>query len=354
MTQASDLSAFRGGLQAEHENFAAGLAGRKNSYLSNLANTRAGFGEKLGEVQSRLGQAEELLKSGLESEGAVGGAYIASKVGLKAYRFAQGTHDLQGNLTAQGKAQAQEAGNTTAQEGNTNADTMEGRTARPNNPNSNEEFQRGQGEDVNSTEMTDSGRNPASNQFTRDGFDEDTGLRTSPQADPATGETKDNFGPNEDGYGPTDRGGEQSRFRGDVDADDSVPTNELRPQGNMGDGAGDAAADLGDAGDAAAQTLTDTISTAASTAGDGILDAAAGAFSWVPFLGEILGGAAAIAGIGTAIAGGIETGINTAKENATQAQAAAGIGAATAARPVNRAMNYAGGYVAPAASSIQT
>tara|TARA_R110000822_G_scaffold76814_2_gene184612 strand:+ start:7424 stop:7873 length:450 start_codon:yes stop_codon:yes gene_type:complete len=114
MTQASDLSSFRSGLQSEHDSFAAGMAGRSNTYLSNLANVRQGFSEKLGEVQSRLGQAEELLKSGLESEGAVGGAYIASKVGIKAYRFAQGTHTLDGKLTAKGLAQSQEAGNTSS------------------------------------------------------------------------------------------------------------------------------------------------------------------------------------------------------------------------------------------------
>ena len=34
LTQSNDLSAFRSGIQSEHENFAAGLAGRQNTYLT--------------------------------------------------------------------------------------------------------------------------------------------------------------------------------------------------------------------------------------------------------------------------------------------------------------------------------
>jgi hypothetical protein len=348
MTQASDLSAFRGGLQSEHENFAAGMAGRKNTYLSNLANTRAGFSEKLGEVQSRLGQAEELLKSGLESEGAVGGAYIASKTGLKAYRYFKGTHTLDGKLTDKGLAQSQEAGNTTAQEGNPSGDTTD--VARPNNPNVNDDFQQGQGQEMRSTEMTERGPGSSSNQFTRDGYDDTTGLRTSPQADPTDGSVQDNFGPNSEGYGDVTTSTETKVADGLGDATDAVDDVTT----TASDALSTATSAGADALSSATSGASDALSAGLSAATDTALDAAAGAFSWVPFLGEILGGAAAIAGIGTAIAGGVETGMETAKENATQAAAAAGIGAAEAARPVNRAMNYAGGYVAPAASSIQT
>ena len=325
-----------------------------------MSNVRQGFSEKLGEVQSRLGQAEELLKSGLESEGAVGGAYIASKTGLKAYRYFKGTHDLQGNLTDAGKAAANEAGNTTAQEGSSVADNMGGRVARPNNPNSNEEFESGQGQEMRSQEMVTRNSRLSSNQYTRDGQDPDTGLRTRPQPDPATGETKENFSPNEDGYGDiAGDAGDAAESAGNAARSAASTATDLA--GDAGEAASSAASSAStalsgaaDGASSAASGLADAVTTAASTATDAALDSAAAAFSWVPFLGEILGGAAAIAGIGTAIAGGVETAEETAKENATQAQAASGIAKAAAARPVNNAMNYAGGYVAPAASSIQT
>ena len=112
---------------------------------------------------------------------------------------------------------------------------------------------------------------------------------------------------------------------------------------------------LGDLGESVAKKVgINVLEDAGKVGGDAVLDAAAAAFSWVPFVGEVLTGAAAIVGIGTAIAGGIDTIKAGATEKADEVAGETATAAATAARPTTSQLNYAGGYVAPAVSSIQT
>ena len=205
------------------------------------------------------------------------------------------------------------------------------------------------------------GRNKPSNQFTRDTFNEKTGLRGSPQADPTTGETKQNFSPNDEGYGESKTTSTETKGA-DFGDDMSNPADSLAK--NVGtDVADDAAAGakkaagnaLGDLGESVAKKVgVDVLEDAGKVGGDAVLDAAAAAFSWVPFVGEILTGAAAVVGIGTAIAGGIDTIKAGAAEKADELAGETATAAATAARPETSQLNYAGGYVAPAVSSIQT
>ena len=68
----------------------------------------------MGEARSHLESAQELLKSGFESEAGIAGGAIAAKAGLHLKRVISGTHDYRGNLTEKGKRAGQ-----TAQEENT-------------------------------------------------------------------------------------------------------------------------------------------------------------------------------------------------------------------------------------------
>ena len=104
--RSNDLQGFRAGLAEEHSQYAAGLAAKTNSYIQNLTDTREKFfgeGGPLDKAKMALGAADEMIKGGLEGEGAVAGAYMAGKTALKGYRYMKGTHTLKGDLTAKGK-----------------------------------------------------------------------------------------------------------------------------------------------------------------------------------------------------------------------------------------------------------
>tara|TARA_R110000751_G_scaffold20689_4_gene60319 strand:+ start:722 stop:1873 length:1152 start_codon:yes stop_codon:yes gene_type:complete len=363
-TAQNDINSFRSGLQNEHDTFAAGLQGKQNSYLNHIQNVKQEWTGKIDSARSTLESAQELLKTGFESEAGIAGGAIASKATIHLKRVVSGTHDYRGNLTEKGKAigrrnlqSAQEENATTPGENNPSGNNI----ARPEGGNNT-----GEGADSGGgREMGQIGRNKPSNQFTRDTFDEKTGLRGSPQADPTTGETKSNFGTNDDGYGESKTTSTESK--GADFGDDSTDAADSLAKNVGSDVADDAAAAakkaagnaLGDLGDSVAKNLgTDALETAGKVAGqaagDAVLDAAAAAFSWVPFVGEVLTGAAAIVGIGTAIAGGIDTIKAGAAEKADEAAGDAATAVAQAARPTTSQLNYAGGYVAPAVSSIQT
>jgi len=324
LTQSNDLNAFRSGLQAEHESFAAGLAAKQNSYMSNLANTRAKWSEKLGDIKAGVQSAETLLRTGLESEGGVAAGYAASKAGKRAYQFAKSKWNARSNEAGRG---SRGGGDDESGSGDVDDPTNGGqfeevgegrfratRVARPSNPNT------GEGQEMRDMSQQD-----------RSGYDDAIQDETQSYEE-RMGEPEDT------GENPADR---------------DVPDSEVRQQGNMGDeeGSGEGGGEtIGETGEELATAGEDL----GAAGGEGILDGLAGAFSWVPFLGEVLGGAAAIAGIGTAIAGAVETVNKTAEEERDEKMAGAGIASAQAARPVNQALNYAGGYVAPATSSIQT
>ena len=355
-TAQNDINSFRSGLQNEHDTFAAGLQGKQNSYLNHIQNVKGDWTGKLNEARGTLESAQELLKTGFESEAGIAGGAIAAKAAVHLKRVVSGTHDYRGNLTEKGKAigrrnlqSAQEENATTPGENNPSGNNI----ARPEGGNNT-----GEGADSGGgREMGQIGRNKPSNQFTRDTFDEKTGLRGSPQADPTTGETKSNFGTNDDGYGESkttstetkgaDFGDDATKVGDDVV--DEAATAAKKAGGNA----------LGDLGDSLAKNVgTDVLEEGAKVGakvfGDAALDAAAAAFSWIPFVGEVLTGAAAVVGIGTAIAGGIDTIKAGAAEAADEVKAGAATAAAVADRPQTAQLNYAGGYVAPAVSSIQT
>ena len=352
-----DLNAFRSGLSAEHQQFSAGLASKANSYMSNLANVKQDFAGKLGEAKSHLENAQELLKSGFESEAGIAGGAIAAKAVVHLKRVVQGTHDYRGNLTEKGKQVGRDALNQNeegAPESN-EAGNMPKETAGPEGGSNT-----GIGADSGGgRELDFKSSQTHQNQFTRDGYDENTGLKTDPQQVPNQGETKtgesksniDDLTAEDDTSTPFD-------FEGDgMDLTKAkMPSSSLSDIADAAKSGGDdIVSGLGSGAENVASKVGLDVAEDAGKAGiDSVLDAAAAAFSWVPFVGEVLTGAAAVAGIATAIVGGVDTIRDAANEASVEAQAKAGIASAVAARPVTQAENYAGGFVAPSASSIQT
>ena len=366
MSQSNDLNSFRSGISMEHDQFQEGMMARKDSYLQNITQVKEGFTDKLNVLKDQVGQAETMLKTGLESEAGVVGSHIAGKVAIGAYRYVKGTHDIHGNMTDEYAQSIKDAaGNPEVQPDTVNNPTAPSEIARPTG-GSNEG-------DGPSTEMGVRDPNVATNQYTRDQYDPKTGLKSDPQEVPTyDGETKssdafdaltkdDGTGAKFDFDGATDplsKIPSTSRFAGETKTNSSTAN---AAEGSGDSGTGGTANSLDNLGDSASGALDDGLDTAAKAAakaaadavGDAALDAAATAFSWVPFVGEILGAGAAIAGIGTAIAGAVETVSGDAAENATQKAADIANAAAAARKPQQSSGNYAGGYVAPTVSSIQ-
>lgn len=120
---------------------------------------------------------------------------------------------------------------------------------------------------------------------------------------------------------------------------------------NLASGAGDALSGVGSGIEAAGSAAADAVAGGASAAAEGVaggLAEAAAATSWLPFIGEILGAAAGVAGLVGAgvgvyeeVKGGIEEGQAeniSSKLNPSQLPPA----------------SVAGGYIAPLRSSVQT
>lgn len=139
---------------------------------------------------------------------------------------------------------------------------------------------------------------------------------------------------------------------GDDLADDAADVEESG--GSLAEGAGDVAQGVGDALSTAASTgaeaatdlATGGAEAAADAAASGLAEAAA-ATSWIPFVGEILGAAAAATGLAAAGYGVYEEVAGGAKEAAAEKIPGS----------LNRnqlpSANLAGGYIAPQRSSVQ-
>ena len=122
--------------------------------------------------------------------------------------------------------------------------------------------------------------------------------------------------------------------------------------GSLAEGAGDVAQGVGDAISAGAEGASDAIAGgaeaaegAAGAAAEGLAEAAA-ATSWIPFVGEILGAAAAATGLAAAGYGVYEEIAGGAKEAAAEKIPG------TLNRNQLPSANLAGGYIAPVASSV--
>mgnify|MGYP003650547816 CR=1 FL=1 len=393
MAHNNDLNGFRSGITEEHEQFQSGMAARTDSYLQNVASVKEGFTDKLDVIKDHIGQAETMLKGGLESEAGVVGSHIAGKVAVGAYRYIKGTHDIHGNMTDEYKQSIRDA----ASKSDAPTDTANDPTSpvETNKPSSVQPIEDAPTAPSNSSVQVLRSR-VTDQQF---GFKREMNPQLDGQAPPKPqpsteqqldqrvrkqvldhnrgGETKEqpleehqresslpgrNQGEagTEDGSTPSyqdPKTGEMHWSDNDDEADDTSPTSvgdSASGSGNAGTGGSSSSLDnLGNVGDDGVKAAADALATASEAAGDAALDAAATAFSWVPFLGEVLGAGAAIAGIATAVVGGVNTIVSDNQENATQSAADAANAAAAAARPQQVASNYAGGYVAPTSSSIQ-
>ena len=367
MAHNNDLNGFRGGMTEEHEQFQSGMAARQNSYLQNVAKVKEGFSDKLNVIKDHIGQAETMLKGGLESEAGVVGSHIAGKVAIGAYRYVKGTHDIHGNMTDEYKQSLKDAA---SKKGEAPTDTENDPTApsevKPNqvqpvdDPAPEVQFDSPEADQLNTT-----ARNQIKNYTRSGGETKEQSLETNERQDFVGDRSTVEPGTEDDityeqGKPPMKSnadGSEEVDFD-QMDKDDPQPATAAEGSGDAGTGgSSNALGDLGDVGDQAAKdaakAAADALADTASATGDAILDAAATAFSWVPFVGEVLGAGAAIAGIATAVVGGVNTVISDNQENATQKVADAANAAARAKTPHQVASNYAGGYVAPTSSSIQ-
>ena len=195
-------------------------------------------------------------------------------------------------------------------------------------------------------EMSFRGNKPT-NQFTRDGYDSKTGLKSDPQADPTDGSKPSSV--NDDGYGETKtseggQGESKSNWReGSENATDDAAGDA--------DGLGDALADAGgdaasDAAATAASAAADALAAAGTTAAETVASAAAeiaAADWWNP-----VGWVAAAVAAGGGIYAGVEAG-----ESAFKAGEAGKKAAGDMNYKVPSQGNLAGRYITPVLNNYQ-
>lgn len=423
LTRQNDLRGFASSIQDEADHYAAGLAAKKNSYLNNVASTARDWGDKLDVAKQHLENADTLLRTGLEGEGAVGGAWVAAKK-LKA-AWTKKFGNARRGMTERANSRPGEEGNGGGEgEGEGGAgETVEpepemgsgggGEISEPQFqelPNEADERSAMGGEDRNANlgrEDVGGGEGEGAGRGASQGVEEggtemdemyevarstgrpgaQTGVETEGADDYAErGLTNDLADVNpqqqferrrmvmEDRDAPgrpgqpknQDAGQKEDPGEETKEEDDDFQESQGGGESTTGDAVGSegggeittggnqASTGTGEAVDEGETALTNTAETGAEDlaemgAVDTGLDEAAAATSWIPFIGEILGGAAAIASLGTAIAGGVEAIEAGNVEDKVQKQGVAAVAAIQQQRQT--AQNVAGGYVAPVVTS---
>lgn len=419
LTRQNDLRGFASSIQDEADHYAAGLAAKKNSYLNNVASTARDWGDKLDVAKQHLENADTLLRTGLEGEGAVGGAWVAAKKLKSAWtkKFGSARQGMnsrtnsrpgeEGNGGGEGEGEGG-AGETVEpepemgsggggeisepqfQELPIEADERSAMGGEDRNANLGREGDSGGGGESGAveeggTEMDEmyevsrsTGRAGARTGVETEGADDyaERGLTNdltdvNPQqqferrrmvmedrdAEGRPGQPKnqgDQEGQKEDA--PETESKEDDAFDEGEGGGESTTGDAVGSEGSgeITTGGNQAGTGMGEAVDESETALTRTAEGGAEDlaemgAVDTGLDEAAAATSWIPFIGEILGGAAAIASLGTAIAGGVEAIEAGNKEDQVQKQGVAAVAAVR--QQAQTAQNVAGGYVAPTVTS---
>jgi hypothetical protein len=279
-----------------------------------------------------LEKGAELVRTGLETEGAIAGGKVIHAAGKAIYKAVS---------NKMGRSAANNTENTSTDE------TEPSSGGGSNNTSSDQAVEEPQGEGVEMRNMSRGGG---------EGSGETEGLGRTIEPDdnisrPTNANETDMGGDQGSGVEMTDRVGanqpgrpteqpetkeEEPRDYGEPEdvgenpMDRDVPDDQLRSQGNMGDasttdnlgadltsdaqdaisagtegaeGAGQALSGVGDALSGAAETGASALTGAAEgglAAGESALADAAAATSWIPFIGEVLGGIAAVGGLVTA------------------------------------------------------
>lgn len=343
----NDLTGFRSQLSEITKNH--------DNAVANAAAVAIGTKSRLIQKAKDLKEAgDSLVKQGLEAEivptaGAAifkGGKALYGKIASKLGNAADDVAETGGNsIESISSSAGNEGASTITQSGRVT------RIARPSNPNTNEEFRRGQGQEMRSRELDDVederpfidetpdpyGRQPTEGTANNTGAD-------APQTDTDGGNIRSRVGEAE---------GDVEQAAGDVGEDAGNALSQA--VSGASDAAEAAASGAADAASGLASGAADLAGAAASGASDlasGIAGAASGleeaaaATSWIPFVGEVMGGVAAAAALGAAGYGAYEEIKGAIQEGAADATK-------IMPKPVAPA-DVAGSFIAPQQSSQES
>ena len=343
----NELNSFRGAIQdqiAFHDNMVENL--NKNVLAKR---TKA-----IADAGKLAAKGAELVRTGLEAEGAIAGGKAIGAAGKAIYgkffkgksvanreqtentesqeQATQGAEDTGGDTGEVSSSSARggeiemsdmgEANNVPQQEGLNRVIESDDNIARPSNVRGDEPSTEGSGD----IEMSERGIRPGRERTPEESEAGETAQETSE----ATGETAE-------------------ETAGDLG--DAVSDATQAAEGAVSDAVESGASALSGAGDALAGAATgvgdaaSALATGGAEAAESALAEAAAATSWIPFVGEVLGGIAAVGGLVTAGVGVYDDIVGGEQEKKAEAMA-------TKAAPVP-GVNVAGGYIAPLSSSVQ-
>lgn len=328
-------------LQNDLNGFRSSVGNQVAAYDHNVDILNAGVLRKkaaaIRGAKDTLDKGAELLRTGLETEGAIAGGAVIHKAGKAIYNKIYGTAKKAVKKAAD-QAEGGEEGEGEGTPEDTGGDLGSSR-AQPQE-----------------IEMTD--RSSGSSQSQTRTIESDDNVSRPTNARPGEG-----GGEQGEGVEMTDRsqgriGNEQSQ--GETKTSDDV---EETKEGDIGDLGEDLAQDAGDAitagtegAEGAASALSgagDALASGLSGAGDALaggmaaessLAEAAAATSWIPFVGEVLGGIAAVGGL---VAAGV--GVYEDVVGGDQQKKAEDMANSIAKNPQ---IQVAGTYTAPLASSV--
>ena len=327
--------------------------------------------EATKQAAQTLAKGSELLRTGLETEGALVGGKAIGAAGKAIYasvksKLGSGVTDAIDSAVSDAKSAASRATGGASDSilgggSATPAPSAPGDVATPSGgSNVNPEFRAGQGQEMKSQELDDVSSERPFIDETPDPYGRaDTSQRVF-------GETKDDMDDMDDTVGDgintqprTDLTETKTGDAGDVVSSDAADLGAdiSADAADAAQAGASAASGAADVASAAGSTLTNVASTAASAASDGVdallssssaaetaLSEIASSTSWIPFIGEIMGGVAAVGGLVTA-------GIGIYDDVKGGAQEAAADLMPTRASNLPSA-NLSGSYIAPIKSSV--
>ena len=356
----NDLNAFRGAVAAEQQNYDHKVGILQSTQLAKR--TKA-----LNKAKAFIEKGEELTKQGLEAAAVPHLGKLTYKAGKSVY------NRIRGRSVAQ-----REAGDETSVDEASEMPSSSNRAAAEDDDAVQEVSNQGGGEiemrnmassgdadNIEMQRMTDvggrTGTNPGATEeaerYDREGLgnermtdeqmsniNERAGMRANDiDAPERPGQVRGNGVEDQDSLGSNSRGDNL----GEDLAEDAGDVEESGA--SLAEGAGDVASGIGSGIEAAAGAASDAVAggvAAAEGVASGLAEAAA-ATSWIPFLGEVLAGAAGIAGLASAGVGVYEEIAGGSQESQAEKIPA------QLSRSQLPSASVAGGYIAPLQSSVQ-
>ncbi len=347
----NDLTGFRSQLSEITKNH--------DNAVANAAAVAIGTKSRLIQKAKDLKEAgDSLVKQGLEAEivptaGAAiykGGRALYGKVAQKLGGAADEVAESGGNsIESISSSAGNEGASAVSQGGEVELNTLSSNVptepsysavARPSNPNVNSEFRSGQGRDME--QFRSQPTEGAANNTGADAAQTDTdGSNIRSRVGQAEGETKEadmgDLGGDVEGVAGDAENALSSAVSGASDAAEAASS----AASSAASAAASGASDLAGAAASGASDLASGLSGAASG-----LEEAAAATSWIPFVGEIMGGVAAAAALGAAGYGAYEEIKGAIQEGQAE-------GTKIMPKPVAPA-DVAGSFIAPQQSSQES